>query len=594
MGGAVDWKLNDFGCDDEAYFICRLPEKDTSSTFTFYADELNFNDAEKFCNAKGGHLASAQTKADFQEIANIAKKGQGKAIWIGLNDQRQEGVYMWTDGAKYNRFALDFIEGEPNNWGSGEDCIAFRGDTGDYRLNDFPCAEKFPFICEDRVGELVLVEDKPSTFRSAEQACMKMGGHLASASNMREFSIMRKMSSNANPKDGSFDGPDSVWIGLNDSKQEGKFTFTDGTPYDEKNMVFGEGEPNNFGDGEDCVGLWKQIDWNLNDFPCDAEMAYMCKLPAKRGSPRFVWKDVKGLCVSPDGDEYYEDGLDGRYERDDCLNACLERHPMDLMAVNHQEGECICQGGCRCIETAKSDEKWQVAFSAKVGFAERCDDMDDDDDGSTKCIANKSCEKGFFCSNEKDSWTGGRCERCPREDCDKAYDTDNQVYNCKQRCGHGRGQGLVFYDTPMTWAEAEETCEQTGGNLATVTSLTEYKKLQAFADDKDVAALWIGLTDGEKEGSWEWVTGEALDNDIVDWQEDEPNNFGTGEDCAGLYKAFDYRLNDFPCGQKYPFVCSSKYILIDEEATFKQAETNCRDQGGHLASANTREEFEML
>lgn len=67
----------------------------------------------------------------------------------------------------------------------------------------------------------------------------------------------------------------------------------------------------------------------------------------------------------------------------------------------------------------------------------------------------------------------------------------------------------------MTWSEAEAYCEMHGGHLATVTSegeerfieqiLPYYRKKGAPTWD-----FWLGATDGKKEGTWEWVTGEEF------------------------------------------------------------------------------------
>ena len=46
------------------------------------------------------------------------------------------------------------------------------------------------------------------------------------------------------------------------------------------------------------------------------------------------------------------------------------------------------------------------------------------------------------------------------------------------------------------------------------------------------ANYWIGFTDQDNEGDFEWVTGEAPS--FTNWAEGEPNDFGSGEDFAAI------------------------------------------------------------
>ena len=45
--------------------------------------------------------------------------------------------------------------------------------------------------------------------------------------------------------------------------------------------------------------------------------------------------------------------------------------------------------------------------------------------------------------------------------------------------------------------------------------------------------IWIGLTDEVHEGRWEWVNGESLV--YTNWDSEEPNNSGAGEDYGMMY-----------------------------------------------------------
>lgn len=102
----------------------------------------------------------------------------------------------------------------------------------------------------------------------AEADCVDQGGHLVSlhAKNVQDFVASQ-----------AFAIQDSDWwIGLNDLKNEGTFTWSDNTPFNYMN--WNGGEPNNAGE-EDCANIipWGGGSWN--DLNCDQPRPYVCRLP---------------------------------------------------------------------------------------------------------------------------------------------------------------------------------------------------------------------------------------------------------------------------------------------------------------------------
>jgi hypothetical protein len=58
--------------------------------------------------------------------------------------------------------------------------------------------------------------------------------------------------------------------------------------------------------------------------------------------------------------------------------------------------------------------------------------------------------------------------------------------------------------------------------------------------------LWIGFTDRVTEGTWEWISGEAVT--YTNWAGGEPNDFG-GEDYAAMNWNSKGEWNDLNGGQ---------------------------------------------
>ena len=64
-------------------------------------------------------------------------------IWVGGDDQSEEGVFKWVNGSPV--LGIPWNSGEPNNLGSKENCIEI------YELhyfNDEACTSIRSFLCE--------------------------------------------------------------------------------------------------------------------------------------------------------------------------------------------------------------------------------------------------------------------------------------------------------------------------------------------------------------------------------------------------------------------------------------------------------------
>ena len=73
----------------------------------------------------GGDLASI-LNAEENDLAYALTNGQSTRI--GLNDQKTEGTYVWSDGSAVSY--MNWGGGEPNNFGGDEDCSAFLSGGG--------------------------------------------------------------------------------------------------------------------------------------------------------------------------------------------------------------------------------------------------------------------------------------------------------------------------------------------------------------------------------------------------------------------------------------------------------------------------------
>ena len=122
----------------------------------------------------------------------------------------------------------------------------------------------------------------------------------------------------------------------------------------------------------------------------------------------------------------------------------------------------------------------------------------------------------------------------------------------------GEFEGHWYYLSPMdaTWHDAymfTDTIDVGEGAqvyLGTITSPGENDFIRYSIDSLDAFNVWIGFTDEEEEGNWQWVTGEEVT--YTNWADGEPNNGGGEEHYAEMWA--DGTWNDTYYGNYLPFV----------------------------------------
>lgn len=113
----------------------------------------------------------------------------------------------------------------------------------------------------------------------------------------------------------------------------------------------------------------------------------------------------------------------------------------------------------------------------------------------------------------------------------------------------------------LTWPEAEIYCREVeGGHLASIRTLKENKyierKLRMLRYYYGYSKWWIGASDLENEGQFNWTDGKPFA--IQHWVPREPSgrHRGREEDCA-VITADPYwgRWRDEYCLHHLPFIC---------------------------------------
>ena len=107
----------------------------------------------------------------------------------------------------------------------------------------------------------------------------------------------------------------------------------------------------------------------------------------------------------------------------------------------------------------------------------------------------------------------------------------------------------------MDWMSAREFCQAEGAELGSIHSSEEHhfivSLLNAVAVDISHSVFWLGGTDSESEGQWQWSDGTYWD-----FQDPLKEDGGSAKNCLKIDKRYSGILYDDSCFSHRYFVCS--------------------------------------
>lgn len=118
-----------------------------------------------------------------------------------------------------------------------------------------------------------------------------------------------------------------------------------------------------------------------------------------------------------------------------------------------------------------------------------------------------------------------------------------------------------FFSTDtMSWISSSKSCSNVGAHLVVINTQEEQEFLAHAKPRKK--EFFIGLTDQVIEGQWKWVDGTPFMESLSFWDEGEPNNIVTLEDCATIRDSANPKKNwnDVPCFFNMLRICEMPQI----------------------------------
>ncbi len=266
---------DDDGCTS-ACLLCKGATTFASNghCYSRHDEPKTWNAARAHCASLGADLASYTNNAEANPVSDQLLRGQPTGTWIGL--RRPPGAdFAWVTGDPWPSNLKEWWNQTPVM--PGDDCVheiwgpneGRRGLPRNTRWQSAACDELRPYLCE-KAGWTTFatnrhayrMESVERRFPAAESACASAGGHLVTIDDQEEHRFVSELARG------------TIWIGLTDRDQRGRFVWLTGQPltFDK----FGPGEPDDPFDYIHCVVLDEDDQWH--DRPCKDKHGSMCEV----------------------------------------------------------------------------------------------------------------------------------------------------------------------------------------------------------------------------------------------------------------------------------------------------------------------------
>ncbi|XP_071940913.1 perlucin-like protein [Antedon mediterranea] len=191
----------------------------------FYASQQfkSWNQARDICKSMDADLAIIRNKEQNEFLQDLLGFTHS-LYWIGLQDTRGEGNFIWVDNTPLDPAKANWQPGQPDDYRAGEDCVEINTDRGGQwndegcstTLQSYICSKDYVDVeCDERNGWInydnkcyLWRNVELQTWTEAETFCTLLNGHLISINSDDEQNFVNDMLQ-------QFKGM-GMWIGLTD------------------------------------------------------------------------------------------------------------------------------------------------------------------------------------------------------------------------------------------------------------------------------------------------------------------------------------------------------------------------------------------
>ncbi|XP_043356230.1 C-type lectin LmsL-like [Dermochelys coriacea] len=136
----------------------------------------------------------------------------------------------------------------------------------------------------------------------------------------------------------------------------------------------------------------------------------------------------------------------------------------------------------------------------------------------------------------------------------------DQDMSCPESWLVFQGNCYGYFSQEKTWLEAEAECRHNGqgAHLVSIHSTGENNALALYVKwyHKKNSPIWIGLLDLEQNRGWRWADKSLVS--FSAWDNGQPDNRLGNENCVVLENAGFQKWHDYPCEERFSFICKRK------------------------------------
>ncbi|XP_023933559.1 macrophage mannose receptor 1-like [Lingula anatina] len=510
--------------------------------------------AWELCKNLGGDLASFHSQRQMNEAADVPQYASGYRdnFWIGLHKPTKNSSYVWTDGS-----ALDYTnwdEGEPNDHNGLESCVELnRGQRGLW--NDANCYTLKQCICQVKRGDPVYTSmSTPATTKAphcgndtnwlshgdycyylslrygrgaqlpwhdAKIYCIQNGGDLISIHSVDENNFLISQAYDSR----------QFWIGLNALDFE-SYKWSDGSVLDF--LAWDVNQPTNLYGGQRCA-TFSKLTGNWGNENCGEYKNYICKRH----------KDTR-TTVAPTPTPVILGGCPTGFQGIAFLTTVLKDK-----TLNYWIGLSI-----QWVGYKRRYRRFRWADNSKIDYA----NWDFGEPSGTSYTPKEDCVAVASKGNSIGRWRDHGCNVKMGYICQTWKDPNLPTSQAPTQAGslcptgyESFGSACYQLTSPMTWEEANVTCEGQQDSLVSILDPHEQAFLVLMMHRNDTQPVWIGLH--RNRSSFEWVDGWLVN--YVNWNAREPSR-NTGDYCVLLDT--NGRWNDTVCYRKFRAICKKTSV----------------------------------
>ncbi|XP_053505078.1 macrophage mannose receptor 1-like [Ictalurus furcatus] len=574
-------KWTDENCGQAFPFLCHSTTLSSSShQYHFINENMTWTEAQRYCRENYTDLATIDNMEEMNTLLNTVNGSYSGLAWIGLYDDLDSWKWSLDGDAFYQEGERDFRGWyhQPDNSYGQELCVYISSDGTWFDGN---CDRHSPFVCYDGKNGTEeyrwILSSMP--WRQAQEYCREHYTDLASVRNQTDNQRILNLT-----------GGTVSWIGLYrtrlwSDKQESTYenwrtdTYIPAQP---DNGVYTPGEYSN----QHCTAVLFSDSGYWTDENCFATFPFIC---------------YNKFCTGSSCSLHHYHFVNENKTWTEAQRYCRENYT-DLATINNMEEMNTL---LNTVTGTYSGLAWIGLYDDLNSWRWSLDENSFYNDGERNFrnwYINKLRNWGgnsmcVYTSSYYWVWWEAPCSLTLPFIC-----FDGRV-NASER--------YVLVNQYVNWTEAQSYCREHYTDLLSVRNETENQRIRSMLSKKIhtyyfeyysdyyyhnyfYVPLWIGLY---RTRSWSDKTNSSFSN----WKPGQPDNYAQNESCTAVSFNDSGEWTDENCGRAFPFLCysiitstSRQYHFVNENKTWTEAQTYCRENYTDLATINNMEEMNTI